>query len=392
MSVSQMPSEHLIVAVLLIGFCLGALALYVGLGGWKVQPGENAQPENVETFSLIGGENKRLVIDETEIILRLETTWVGPMARVTYFINDENTTKELNVGDVVLELPGGKIVLELASDFVEHATFKVSGNFQILSSVENVELTYLWNHMQEFENKRIRTSGVVVYYLTPRPTETIGDFMLANPVTSISVLLVDRELQIPPENSRVVVEGTVACAYGFYIEGFYYIRADNWAYALEDVDLSFENISHVTYGIYDNHKYLVIENSEEWGRVWLSAMPEYNLAPEINFSTHMVIAVFMGGRSTGGYGITIERIIEGENEIIVNVNETYPGRIMVTEAFTWPHYIIKVERVQKPIVFEVQQFRADAYDENWNPYDEIMYELLGEYRVEAGSGPPEPSI
>ena len=58
-------------------------------------------------------------------------------------------------------------------------------------------------------------------------------------------------------------------------------------------------------------------------------------------------------------------------------------------AFTWPHHIIKIESVQKPIVFEVQQFLAHAHDKNWNPYDEIMYELVGEHRVEAGSGPPE---
>lgn len=260
-----MPSKHSIVAVLLIGVYLGALALYVGLGGQKAQPGENAQSGSVETFSLIGGENKHLVIGETEILLRLETTWVGPMARVTYFIDNENTTKELNVGDIVLELPGGKIVLESASDFVEYATFKVSGNFQILK------------------------------------------------------------------------------------------------------ELSFETISLDYYGTHENHEYLVTENS-----------------------THTVISVFMGARSSGGFGISIERITQVENEIIVSVKETYPGRTATTLAVTHPEHIIKLERVQKPIVFEAQQFLVHAYDENMNPYDEIMYELVGEYRVEPGSGPPEP--
>lgn len=155
------------------------------------------------------------------------------------------------------------------------------------------------------------------------------------------------------------------------------------------LNLSFETISRSIDSGYENHEYLVIENSEEWERIW---MPEWSPPLEVDFSTNLVIAAFMGGRATGGYEILIEQIIDTENEIIVDVKETYPGRIYVTEAFTLPFHIIKVERVQKPIVFEVQQFLAHAWDENWNPYDEIMYELVGEYRVDPGSGPPEPSI
>jgi len=157
-------------------------------------------------------------------------------------------------------------------------------------------------------------------------------------------------------------------------------------------DLSLETISHETYGRYENHEYLVIENSGEWEKVWLLARgSEAYPIPEVDFSSHAVIAVFMGGRSSGGYHISIERITNVGNKIIVSVKETYPGRgIIVTDAFTSPHHIIKVERVQKPIVFEVQQFLVHAHDENWNPYDEIMYELVGEHHVEAGSGPPGP--
>jgi len=162
----------------------------------------------------------------------------------------------------------------------------------------------------------------------------------------------------------------------------------------QPLELSFETISHESglYSRYENHEYLVTENSEEWERIWSLAMPEWSLLPEIDFSTHLVIAVFMGERLSGGHEILIEQIIDTENEIIVDVKETYPGRIGVTLLVTWPRHIIKIERVQKPIVFEVRQFKAHAIDKNWNPYDEIMYELVGEHHVEAGSGPPEPSI
>ena len=157
----------------------------------------------------------------------------------------------------------------------------------------------------------------------------------------------------------------------------------------EVLNLSFETISFSIYSGYKNHEYLVIENLEEWERIWI---PEWSPPLEVDFSTHLVIAAFMGEQATGGYEILIEQIIDAENEIIVDVKETYPGRIYVTAAFTSPFHIIKVERVQKPIVFEVQQFLVHAHDENGGPYDGIMYELVGEYRVEAGIGPPEPSI
>lgn len=161
----------------------------------------------------------------------------------------------------------------------------------------------------------------------------------------------------------------------------------------QPLELSFETISHETYSRYENHEYLVIENSGEWEKVWLLARrSEVYPIPEVDFSSHAVIAVFMGRRSSGGYEILIEQITNAENEIIVNVKEIYPGRIYVTLTSSSPHHVIKIERVQKPIVFEVQQFKVHAWDENWNPYDGYMYELVGEHRVEIGSDPPEPSI
>jgi len=147
-----MSNQHLIVTVLLICVCLGALTLYVGLGGWKTQPGANA--------------------------------------------------------------------------------------------LENVDLTYLENHIHEYENKRIGTAGIVMYYPTPRPTETIGDFVLVNGGGAVAALLVDGSLPIPPENSTIAVEGTVACVYGLYIDGYYYIRIDNWSYYNIELTMSSEKTEY----------------------------------------------------------------------------------------------------------------------------------------------------
>jgi hypothetical protein len=252
------------------------------------------------------------------------------------------------------------------------------------SGVKNVSLSYLAQHMVEFENKKVRVEGIVQYY-PENITETIGDFVLIDTDASVAIMLENISMQIPSENSIVVVEGIVDIAYGFY-----YIRAENWSYTRE---LSFETVSSEIYGGYDNHRYLVIESSEEWEKIWnLARGSEIDSLPAVNFSTHTIIAVFMGGRGSGGYGIVIKRITNRENEIIVHVEETYPGRMVVTLAFTFPHHIVKVERIQKPIVFEVQQFLLHTHDENWIPLDGVISEFLGEYRILPGGAPPEPSL
>ncbi len=189
-----------------------------------------------------------------------------------------------------------------------------------------------------------------------------------------------------PSKHLIAVVFTVAICFGALV---FYVWQGWQAQTGENVDLSFKTIMIGNDGKYENHKYIVIENSEEWGGIWSSAMFMGPSPPEIDFSTHIVIAVFMGVQPPTGQ-ILIERITNMENELIVNIEETYPGRgVGVLAVATYPHHIIKIERVGKLIVFEVQQFQYHWSDENWNYYDEPVYELVGEYRIEPSSGPPE---
>ncbi len=162
-----------------------------------------------------------------------------------------------------------------------------------------------------------------------------------------------------------------------------------YAWPSEQFELSFETISRGYNSGYENHTYLVIQSSEEWRRIRSLAWPERSDIPDVDFSRYLVIAAFMGLQPTGGHEITIKGIVEG-NEIIVGVEEIYPGRIYVTEALTLPYHIVALERSQKPISFEVQQFLAHAHDADWKPYDKVVYEPLGKQRVEVGGGPTEP--
>lgn len=99
----------------------------------------------------------------------------------------------------------------------------------------------------------------------------------------------------------------------------------------------------------------VIKNNEDWTNLWEKFHVDFHIPPilVINFDEEMVIAVFQGPQPTGGYSIEITEIIATENEIQVRVTEITPGIFdVVTDAITSPYHIVKLERLNKEIVFK----------------------------------------
>ena len=87
--------------------------------------------------------------------------------------------------------------------------------------------------------------------------------------------------------------------------------------------------------------------------VHLIKRPKKLLKNHINFNDEMIIAVFQGGHSSGGYSIKIKRINEKENSVEVFVKETSPSPLSgVTDALTQPYHIVKTKRVDKEVIFK----------------------------------------
>ena len=60
----------------------------------------------------------------------------------------------------------------------------------------------------------------------------------------------------------------------------------------------------------------------------------------------------MGEKTTGGYTIGIENVVETDSNIIITVKETNPDpESMVTQAFTMPFCVVKINS-KKPIIFK----------------------------------------
>lgn len=120
--------------------------------------------------------------------------------------------------------------------------------------------------------------------------------------------------------------------------------------------MDFQSISK---GYYSGHrkpaKY-VIQDDEEWTKVWnqhMNIRDPRPSPPKVDFSNSTVLAVFMGEFSTGGHGIEIKEVVDKGSVVVVKVEETYPGKgCIVTEAFSQPYHIVKANKIDKEIVFD----------------------------------------
>lgn len=107
-------------------------------------------------------------------------------------------------------------------------------------------------------------------------------------------------------------------------------------------------------GGYTTPKKMIIKNQKELQSVYtqinLTRKPGYRV-PKVNFKEEMVIALFIGEKSSGGYAISISKIEDLETEVHAFIKETQPEG-MATMAITQPFYFCKIPRTEKQIVFK----------------------------------------
>ena len=88
-----------------------------------------------------------------------------------------------------------------------------------------------------------------------------------------------------------------------------------------------------------------------WSDLHGNLEPEPAL-PDVDFSSEMVIAVFLGERSNGGFSVEIERIVQQGDRIGLQVKETAPGPNCVTPAvISSPYHIIKLKQISGELAF-----------------------------------------
>jgi hypothetical protein len=117
--------------------------------------------------------------------------------------------------------------------------------------------------------------------------------------------------------------------------------------------LKFVEIAKGAYSGFSQEKHTVIKTDADWQNLWDShsrnVMPQ-PAAPAVDFKKNMVVAVFLGMRSSGGYSITIDKIEDAGKDIIVTLSKKSPQG-MATMAITHPFHFVTVKASKKPVEF-----------------------------------------
>ena len=209
-------------------------------------------------------------------------------------------------------------------------------------------------------NARLRPSGLSVEVkAVDTATSGVTDFIGFN-VTGVGFSWgrLSWEEEVPAEsvttwNIQYVLSEEAPLGYsGFSIE---------WAVSrFETVvqeELGFTTVSVGTQSGITSQANLVIQDSQAWTDLWnqhMLFMIEPMPVPEVDFSTHMVVAAFMGEVNTGGYALHIYEVVETQSTIVVKMERTEPGpRCIVPQVLTQPYHVVQIARTEKSVIFDV---------------------------------------
>ncbi|NNF29713.1 MAG: protease complex subunit PrcB family protein [Gemmatimonadetes bacterium] len=99
----------------------------------------------------------------------------------------------------------------------------------------------------------------------------------------------------------------------------------------------------------------IISTQVEWEAYWVrfaGSVQPMPPAPTVDFNAERVVTAAMGGRPTGGYGISVPEVRGDPDAIYVVIMETSPGpSCIVTQATTAPALAVRVPADNRPVVF-----------------------------------------
>jgi len=131
-------------------------------------------------------------------------------------------------------------------------------------------------------------------------------------------------------------------------------------------DFPFETIDRGFHSGIRDARQVVIYDLEAWRGLWTEHVkgrfPEPPLPP-VNFIHEMVIAFFLGEKSTSGYTATVREIFVSDGKLVVKVDvETPPPGAFLLQVLTQPFHIVKVARTDLPVDFLIQESCSKSAD------------------------------
>jgi len=100
---------------------------------------------------------------------------------------------------------------------------------------------------------------------------------------------------------------------------------------------------------------IVIQTQDELNSLWKrhsSVQASPSPAPQVDFATEMVAVIFLGEKSTGGYGVEITKAERNGSTLYLYYRERSPspGGVLI-QVMTQPYHLVKLAKQNVPPVF-----------------------------------------
>jgi len=100
---------------------------------------------------------------------------------------------------------------------------------------------------------------------------------------------------------------------------------------------------------------VTVSDEKEWEALWkkhTSIQSPPPPLPAVDFSTEMVVGLFAGDKTTGGYDVEISKVELKDLDLLIFYVEKNPAPGgMAIQAVTQPFHIVKVPKHDGPIIF-----------------------------------------
>jgi hypothetical protein len=129
-------------------------------------------------------------------------------------------------------------------------------------------------------------------------------------------------------------------------------------------DLPFESVHRGSQSGVVHTTIVEIHDRSEWEQLLISHdNKDFSAtAPTIDCETHFVVAMYLGGRPSGGYSVEIKRIVADAGKATLHVAEDFPGKgCVVTTVQTTPYHYVVVAKPADGTPFDFQLTRT-AHD------------------------------
>jgi hypothetical protein len=111
-------------------------------------------------------------------------------------------------------------------------------------------------------------------------------------------------------------------------------------------------VAHDLMSSIESPQQVVVQDDTAWARIWRAHAGE-TLPPHVDFSTHTVLAVFLGTRPTGGFDVEITGVRQDGAVTVVEWVERRPAPgQLAAMVLTSPAHVVAVPRITGDVRFE----------------------------------------